>query len=105
VLVVVSPQHTLKLRDVSVRLTAQPALDEQSYRRAGTVVYTVPPQVHKGTGTPQRFPVPFSPGQLLLLVTFASTGNGPLRYTAAHAESPAKRGGAGEPQFPGRISW
>ena len=45
VLVVVNPQHTLKLRDVSVRLTAPPALDEHTYRRAGTVVYTVPLQV------------------------------------------------------------
>jgi hypothetical protein len=71
VLVVVNPQHTLKLRDVSVRLTSPPALDEQTYRRAGTVVYTVPLQVHNGTGTPQRFPVPYSPGrqgQLVLQV-------------------------------------
>jgi len=86
---------------VSVRLTAPPALDEQSYRRAGTVVYAVPPQVHKGTGTPQRFPVPFSPGQLLLLVTFASTGNGPLRYTAAPRRIPCKAQGSGGTTVPG----
>jgi hypothetical protein len=71
VLVVVNPQHTLKLSDVSVRLTRPPALDDRTYRRTGTVVYTVPLQVHNGTGRPQRFPVPYTPGrqgQLVLQV-------------------------------------
>ena len=71
VLVVVNPQHTLKLRDVSVRLTRPPALDDRTYRRTGTVVYTVPLQVHNGTGRPQRFPVTYTPGrkgQLVLQV-------------------------------------
>jgi hypothetical protein len=71
VLVVVNPQHALKLREVSVRLTRLPAVDDRTYRRSGTVVYTVPLQVHNGTGRPQRFPVPYRPGrqgQLVLQV-------------------------------------
>jgi hypothetical protein len=71
VLVVVNPQHTLKLRDVRVRLTRPPALDDQTYKRTGAVVYTVPLQVHNGTGRPQRFPLPYNPrrqGQLVLQV-------------------------------------
>jgi hypothetical protein len=71
VLVVVNPQPTLKLSDVSVRLIRPPALDDRTYRRTGTVVYTVPLQVHNGSGRPHRFPVPYTPGrqgQLVLQV-------------------------------------
>ena len=96
----VNPQHTLRLSDVSVRLAGPPAIDHQTYRRTGAIVYTVPMQVNNGTDRPQRFPIPYvrgqqgqlvlqvgshlyveqllaavSPGQLLLLITgFADAG-------------------------------
>jgi hypothetical protein len=68
VLVVVNPQHTLNLRDVSVRLAGPPAIDDLRYRRAGAVVYTVALQVHNGTDRPQRFPAPYRPGHQAQLV-------------------------------------
>jgi hypothetical protein len=68
VLVVVNPQHTLELADVTVRLTRFPALDDQTYKRSGTIVYTVPLRVHNDTDRPQRFPAPYRPGRAGQLV-------------------------------------
>jgi hypothetical protein len=84
VLVVVNPQHTLKLDDVTVRLTRLRALDDQTYRRSGTIVYTVPLRVHNDTDRPQHFPAPYrlraKRGQILLLVTSSADAG---RTTAA----------------------
>ncbi|HEV7362769.1 MAG TPA: hypothetical protein VGN71_00170 [Solirubrobacteraceae bacterium] len=68
VLVVVNPQHTLKLADVTVRLIRPPTLDDQTYKRSGTIVYIVPLRVHNGTDRPQRFPAPYRRGRTGQLV-------------------------------------
>jgi hypothetical protein len=92
VLVVVNPQHTLKLADVTVRLTGPPALDDQTYKRSGTIVYTVPLQVHNGTNRPQRFPAPYRPGRTGQLVlqdgSHLYVQNLPLERTYARGVTP-----------------
>ena len=91
-LVVVNPQHTLKLADVTVRLTRPPALDDQTYKRSGTIVYTVPLQVHNGTNRPQRFPAPYHPGRTGQLVlqdgSHLYVENLPLERTYARGVTP-----------------
>jgi hypothetical protein len=68
VIVVVNPQSTLKLADVTVRLTRPPTLDNQTYKRTGTLVFTIPMQVHNGTDRPQRFPATYRRGRTGQLV-------------------------------------
>jgi hypothetical protein len=68
VIVVVNPQSTLKLADVTVRLTRPPMIDDQTYKRTGTLVFTIPLQVHNGTARPQRFPATYRPGRTGQLV-------------------------------------
>lgn len=85
-------QHTLKLADVTVRLTRPAALDDQTYKRSGTIVYTVPLQVHNGTNRPQRFPAPYRPGRTGQLVlqdgSHLYVENLPLERTYARGVAP-----------------
>jgi hypothetical protein len=66
--VVVNPQSTLRLGDVTVRLTRPPMIDDQTYKRTGTIVFTMPLQVHNGTDRPQRFPAAYRRGRTGQLV-------------------------------------